>query len=73
MIVYGSGHADANSHTHANLPIILAGSGGGQLTSGRFVKFGGVPTTNLFLSMADRMGVAGLEKIGDSTGRVEGI
>jgi hypothetical protein len=27
MIVYGSGHADGNRHTHTNLPIILAGAG----------------------------------------------
>ena len=27
MILYGSGNADANRHTHSNLPLILAGSG----------------------------------------------
>jgi len=27
MIVYGSGNADANRHTHTNLPILLAGAG----------------------------------------------
>ena len=27
MIVYGSGNADANRHTHDNLPVLLAGSG----------------------------------------------
>jgi hypothetical protein len=43
MIVYGSGNADGNRHTHTNLPVILAGGGGGTLTPGRFVKFGGVP------------------------------
>ena len=26
MIVYGGGNADGNRHTHANLPIILAGA-----------------------------------------------
>ena len=31
MIVYGSGNADGNRHTHVNLPIILAGGGGGSL------------------------------------------
>ncbi|HEY1490261.1 MAG TPA: DUF1552 domain-containing protein, partial [Verrucomicrobiae bacterium] len=31
MIVYGSGNADGNRHTHTNLPILLAGSGGGML------------------------------------------
>jgi hypothetical protein len=73
MIVYGSGNSDGNRHTHVNLPIILAGSGGGTITPGRYVKMGGVPITNLFLSMADRMGVQGVERHGDSTGRVEGI
>ncbi len=29
MIVYGSGIADANEHTHDNLPVVLAGGGGG--------------------------------------------
>src|SRR5262249_29932337 len=27
MIVYGSGNADGNRHTHTNLPVILAGAG----------------------------------------------
>ncbi len=73
MIVYGSGHADGNRHSHVNLPIILAGRGGGALTPGRFVKHGSVPTTNLFLAMADRIGVKGLGKFGDSTGRVASV
>ncbi|MBI4663716.1 MAG: DUF1552 domain-containing protein [Verrucomicrobia bacterium] len=73
MIVYGSGNADGNRHTHVNLPIVLAGAGGGTLTPGRFVKFGGVPITNLYLGMIDRLGVQGVERHGDSTGRVEGI
>src|SRR5439155_1092441 len=29
MIVYGSGNADGNRHSHNNLPILLAGGGGG--------------------------------------------
>ncbi len=73
MIVYGSGNADANRHTHDNLPVLLAGAGGGSLTPGRFVKHGSVPMTNLFLAMADRLGVLGLERFGDSTGRLGNI
>jgi hypothetical protein len=38
MIVYGSGNADGNRHTHFNLPILLAGGGGGGFKPGRFVK-----------------------------------
>jgi len=70
MIVYGSGNADANRHTHVNLPVLLAGGGAGTLTPGRYAKAGGVPMSNLFLSMADRLGVKGLERHGDSTGRL---
>jgi hypothetical protein len=70
MIVYGGGNADGNRHTHSNLPIVLAGGGGGTLTPGRYVQHGGKPATNLFLSLADRMGVKGLGEFGDSTGRL---
>jgi hypothetical protein len=34
MIVYGSGNADGNRHTHTDLPVILAGGGGGTLQAG---------------------------------------
>jgi hypothetical protein len=70
MILYGSGNADGNRHTHTNLPLILAGAGGGTMTPGRFVRHSSKPTTNLFLSMADRLGMQGLERFGDSTGRL---
>ncbi len=73
MIVYGGGNADGNRHTHHNLPIILAGAGGGALTPGRYVKHGAKPASNLFLCMADRMGVKGLERFGDSTGRLGNV
>jgi hypothetical protein len=73
MIVYGGGNADGNRHTHTNLPIILAGQGGGALTPGRYMKLGSLPTTNLFLTMADRLGIPGLERFGDSTGRLESV
>ena len=73
MIVYGSGNADGNRHTHRNLPVLLAGSGGGSLTPGRYVKHSLTPMSNLLLSLGDRMGACGLERLGDSTGRLEGI
>lgn len=68
MIVYGSGNADGNRHTHTDLPILLAGAGGGTLTPGRYVKYGSRPMTNLFLSLAHRFGVSDLQRFGDSTG-----
>lgn len=73
MIVYGSGNADGNRHTHVNLPVILAGHGGGTLSPGRFENNSATPACNLFLSMADRMGVKHLDRFGDSTGRLGNI
>lgn len=70
MIVYGSGNADGNRHTHTNLPILLAGAGGGSVQTARYLKPQPAPLSNLFLSMADRMGATGLERHGDSTGRL---
>lgn len=70
MIVYGSGNADGNRHTHTNLPILLAGAGGGSLQTARYLKPQSAPLSNLFLSMADRMGATGIERHGDSTGRL---
>ncbi|HEV3081188.1 MAG TPA: DUF1552 domain-containing protein [Gemmataceae bacterium] len=68
IIVYGSGNADGNRHTHANLPILLAGAGGGALNSGRYVNHGAKPLTSLYVSLAHLFGVSKLEQFGDSGG-----
>ena len=73
MILFGAGNADSNRHTHTNLPLLLAGGGGGALTPGRYVQHGSKPMTNLFLSMAEKMGAKNLERHGDSTGRLENV
>ena len=67
MIVYGSGNADGNRHTHSDLPIVLAGNAGGALTAGRLVDHRSKPLTNLYLSLAEQMGVQGLPRFGVST------
>jgi hypothetical protein len=73
MIVYGCGNSDGNRHTHDNLPIVLAGGGGGTLTPGHYRQYGGRPMSDLFLSLSDRMGVTGVARIGDSRGRVAAL
>ena len=73
MIVYGSAIADGNAHSHHDLPILLAGKGGGTITSGRHLVFPKeTPLNNLFLSMLDRMD-AGVDSLGDSSGRLKGL
>ena len=70
MILYGSGLSDANRHQHHDLPIVLAGGGGGTIKTGRHVKLSSeTPLNNLFLSMLDRAG-AKVDRFGDSTGRL---
>ncbi len=70
MIVYGSGLSDGNRHNHDDLPILMAGRGGGTITPGRHIKYDvETPMNNLFLSMMDRVG-AKIDSIGDSTRRL---
>lgn len=70
MIIYGSGIADGNRHTHHDLPVLLAGGGNGTLKSGRHVKYASeTPMANLFLSMLDLAG-APTEMLGDSKGKL---
>jgi hypothetical protein len=73
MIMYGGGIADGNRHTHDNLPVILAGAGGGTLNPGRYIQNDPAPIANLYLSMIDRMGVPALDRFGDSTGRLANV
>lgn len=73
MVVYGSGISDGNRHNHDNLPILVVGSGGGTIETGRHVRYDlETPVCNLFMSMLDRMGVS-TPFIGDSTGRLPGL
>jgi hypothetical protein len=69
MIVYASGNGDGNAHSHTNLPVILAGAGGGKLQTGRFLKAGSVPMANMYLEMLERLGIDGVTHFGDSSDR----
>jgi hypothetical protein len=69
MIVYGSGISDGDRHNHDDLPILLAGKGGGTIKTGRHIRFAPQPLNNLYLSMLDRMDVR-IDRHGDSTGRL---
>ena len=71
MILYGSDMSDGNAHNNENLPILLAGKGGGTLHTGRHLLYEQeTPMANLLLSMLDRIG-APVDYIGDSTGPLE--
>jgi hypothetical protein len=71
MIMYGSGLSDGDRHNHDDLPILLAGRGGGTIPAGRHLRYPKeTPLTNLYLAMLDRMGVA-MPKFSDSTGKLQ--
>jgi hypothetical protein len=68
MIVYGSGISDGDRHNHDDLPILLAGNAGGQIKSGRHIRYkNGTPLCNLYVWMMQRMGVK-TDTFGDSNG-----
>ena len=70
-LLYGSGMSDSDLHTPRNLPMLVAGGGAGRIKGGRHVRFEeGTPLTNLYMTVLSQLGVP-VERIGDSTGRVE--
>ena len=70
LLVYGSGIGDGDRHNHNNLPILVAGHGGGTLKPGRHVKYDeNTPLNNLYLSLLERVGVS-VNRLGDSTGKL---
>ncbi|EMI28261.1 MAG: DUF1552 domain-containing protein [Rhodopirellula sp.] len=73
MIVYGSGISDGDRHNHDDLPILLAGGGGGRIRAGQHVRYkNGTPLCNLYLWMMKQIG-ANADRFGDSSGVLQGL
>lgn len=73
MLVYGAAIADGNAHNHEDLPVMVAGKGGGTLAPGLLVTHRHeTPMCNLYLSMLERMGIR-VPRVGDSTGALSGM
>ena len=71
MVVYGSGISDGDRHNHDDLPILLAGHGGGRIDAGRHIRYdNGTPLCNLYLWMMHQMG-AKADRFGDSNGLLD--
>jgi hypothetical protein len=56
-------------HSHTNLPVILAGGGGGKLEMGRYLQAGSIPMSNMYLEMLEHMGIEAVDRFGDSNNR----
>ncbi|MCB1233472.1 MAG: DUF1552 domain-containing protein [Verrucomicrobiae bacterium] len=70
MLQFGSNMFNGDSHDGRNLPMILAGHGGGGIAGGRVIDTGSLAeenqrACNLYLSLAKRMGVE-IDRFGDS-------
>ena len=73
MLVYGGGLADGDRHEHENLPLLMAGRGGGTISPGRHVRYSSeTPMCNLLVSLLERAG-APVQSFGDSTGALRGL
>ncbi len=73
MVAYGCAIGDGNRHTHHDLPILLAGKGGGTIRTGRHARYPReTPVTNLWLAMLERFGTR-VATLGDSTGVLTGL
>jgi hypothetical protein len=73
MILLGCGMSDGNRHDPNNLPMLLAGRGGGTLSPGRHIaKEANTPLCNLYVSLLNRIG-APVMGFGDSTGELKEV
>ena len=72
MILYGSALSDGNLHLFKDLPVLLVAGGVAGIRGGLHIRYPvGTPMTNLFLTMLDKAGVPSVDRLGDSTGRLD--
>ena len=74
MILYLSSMMTGN-HNNDQLPVVMLGSGGGQIKTGRILDYLGKPNRkmcSLYLSLMDKLGIR-LEQFGDSTERLADV
>jgi hypothetical protein len=72
MIMYGAALSDANLHRYDDLPILLVAGGVNGIKGGQHLKYPQrTPLTNLLVTMLDKAGVPGVERLGDSTGMLD--
>lgn len=74
LLMFCSNLFDGDRHEADEMPVLLAGRGGGSLQTGRIIDVHDRPVDdrracNLYLSLADRLGVE-LPKFGDATQRL---
>ena len=72
MILYGAALSDANLHLYTSLPLMLVAGGVNGIKGGQHLQYPArTPMSNLLLTMLDKAGVPHVEKLGDSTGKLD--
>ena len=72
QLLFGSSMRDGNSHNPHNLPMVLAGRGGGLKSGQHLMSTPVTPLCNLYLTMLQAAGVK-TERFGDSSGVMKGL
>jgi hypothetical protein len=73
LFTYGSGLGDGSTHQYEQLPIVVAGSGGGLFKTGRHLQCAkDTPLANLWLTQATSLGIK-RDRYADSTGVISEI
>jgi hypothetical protein len=74
VVMFASGMGDSKLHDTMNLPVLLAGRGGGKISPGRHIVYKdykdwtpGIPISRLFLSMLNTVGVGATSFGADGT------
>jgi hypothetical protein len=58
LALVSSDISDGNRHNHDDMPVLLAGRGGGAVSPGRHLRADGAPIADLYLTMLQAAGVA---------------
>src|SRR5690606_14653709 len=68
ILLFGSNISDSNAHNADPLPSAIFGTGHGRIRGGQHLQYAeGIPHANLMLTLLERAGIPGVEKLGDST------
>jgi len=72
MLLYGAALSDANLHLYTDLPLLMIAGGVNGIKGGRHLRYPQrTPMSNLLLTMLDKANVPHVDKLGDSTGRLD--
>jgi hypothetical protein len=76
LVLWGNEIGKGDTHSHENIPWVLAGSAGGRLSTGRFIDYGSEPHNNLLLSVLHAFGMESETSFGPAgytTGPLPGL